>query len=434
MIGNEVTVGVHEVRLRVLDSDAETKLTVGGATLILSPASAVANQSLSVQGRGFGRLSTINGYRTGTTPDTSSVSIAGSSDGLKETIGAPSPRIDEGEPIRVDSGGNWSANIILPINSNSTTPGTHVFKVEDSGGRVGEATLTIPERTLTVDPPASRVGTTVTIAGTGFPANNSESPDGAPTVSIEYDGSARLSVIPDASGNFTATMQVPLNADIPSTNTVDAVFNVGPSGSQTPVTTTAVHEVPSGDIILSVSEAAPGDTVTVSGVGFKGYTSLSSLTIGTTDILPSPRPQTGITGEISASFLVPQLPEGTQNVKARVGNVESSVPLVIKYATAEPMMPGMMMNEAMAPAMAFAAAIAEDNLITVYHFDPATQSEAPNFGWTLYDARPLFMGGNNLDMVNPGGFYFVEVSENQMGVTIGGRTMDLYAGLNPIVW
>ena len=92
------------------------------------------------------------------------------------------------------------------------------------------------------------------------------------------------------------------------------------------------------------------------------------------------------------------------------------------------------MSEEATPDVAFAAVIAEDNLVKVFHFDAATQNEAPNYGWTIYDARPLFMKTNTLSTITPGGFYFLQVKNDQMGVEIGGRTIDLYAGLNPVQW
>ena len=110
VIANDVTVGTHEVRLRLFGSDAETKLTVGGATLIVSPATVVPNQSLSVQGRGFGGRSSINSAPDGV-PDSSLVSIAGSPLGLKAKDGEPSELINRERPIVSDNGGNWSANI-----------------------------------------------------------------------------------------------------------------------------------------------------------------------------------------------------------------------------------------------------------------------------------------------------------------------------------
>ena len=44
------------------------------------------------------------------------------------------------------------------------------------------------------------------------------------------------------------------------------------------------------------------------------------------------------------------------------------------------------------------------------------------------------MSGNNLDSIEPGQFYTVEVSEDQMGVTLGSQTVDLYAAFTPIRW
>ena len=271
------------------------------------------------------------------------------------------------------------------------------------------------------------------MSGTGFPARNSTGgSEGIQVVQIEYNenGTFRTvsSVTPDSSGSFRTTFQVPLNAGIPSTNSVRATFEYPGTGD---IRTLTTHNVPEGGIELSATEAMPGDTITVTGQGFKAFRSVNMIEIGNIETTPSPKPSTDTTGSFTTQFLVPGLDLGIKNVSVEVGDTTASASLTIVAAGATT---PMMTPEAATPDVAFAAVIAEDNLITVYHFDPATQNQAPNFGWTLYDARPLFMGGNNLDTVNPSGFYFVEVSENQMDVSLGGRTMDLYAGLNPIVW
>lgn len=36
-----------------------------------------------------------------------------------------------------------------------------------------------------------------------------------------------------------------------------------------------------------------------------------------------------------------------------------------------------------------------DNLLRVWHFDPANQDEDPDRGWFLYDPRPAFIAGAN---------------------------------------
>ena len=232
---------------------------------------------------------------------------------------------------------------------------------------------------------------------------------------------------------------MPLGSSIPSTNTVKASYTI--PGSTNQIIETTIHEVPGATITLSASEGEPGDTVTVTGEGFKAFQSISRLDIGGVDVIPSPKPATNNLGAFTATILVPDLDLGTHSIEAQFGEegsasgatVASAIFNLVEAAT-EPMMPGMMMNEAMAPAMAFAPVVAEDNLVKVFHFDPATQNEAPNYGWTIYDARPLFMATNTLDTVTPGGYYFLQVTSDQMGVEIGGMTMDLYAPLTPVRW
>ena len=194
------------------------------------------------------------------------------------------------------------------------------------------------------------------------------------------------------------------------------------------------HEVPGARLTLSrQTEGKPGDTLTITGDGFKAFASVEYVKIGGIDITPAPKPATNRNGEFTANILVPDLADGTNAIDVKVG-VTASANFKILEATASAMMPTMMEAEAATPDVAFAAVIAEDNLIAVYHFDPATQNEAPNYGYTVYDARPLFMSGNNLDSIEPGQFYTVEVSENQMGVTLGNQTVDLYAAFTPIRW
>ena len=193
------------------------------------------------------------------------------------------------------------------------------------------------------------------------------------------------------------------------------------------------HEVPGATISLSASEGKPGDTITVTGEGFAQHASISSMSIGTIDILPAPKPSTSSEGTFTTSVLIPGIDLGTHSIEVEISDtVASAVFRVVEETTT--MMPEVMMAEAATPEVAFAAVIAEDNLITVYHFDPATQNEAPDYGYSTYDARPLFMSGNNLDTIEPGKIYTIEVSEDQTSVTLGSQTVDLYARFTQIQW
>ena len=337
--------------------------------------------------------------------------------------------------MTVDSGGSWSATIIVPITTATTTPGTHELKVTDSGSRSGMVNIIIPERTLTIEPTEARPGETVTLTGTGFPATNTRSKEhNTPSVEITYDDNLVGTAIPDGDGNILVTFRVPLDAGIPSTNRVEANYDIpGAASGSAPVETFVNHIVPGARVTLSMDEGKPGDSLTLTGDGFKAFASVEYVKIGGIEVTPAPRPATNRNGEFTATILVPDLAEGTNAVEVKVG-VTAHANFKILEAGTVAMTPEVMMAEAATPEVAFAAVIAEDNLIAVYHFDPATQNEAPNYGYTVYDARPLFMSGNNLDSIEPGQFYTVQVSEDQMGVTLGSQTVDLYAPFTPIRW
>jgi hypothetical protein len=89
---------------------------------------------------------------------------------------------------------------------------------------------------------------------------------------------------------------------------------------------------------------------------------------------------------------------------------------------------------AQAPADALAALISNnDNLQRVWYFDPSKQSVAPDFGWFLYDPRPVFAAANSVDEIAGGKFYWINVHEAQTAV-MGGESRSLFAGWNPVTW
>jgi hypothetical protein len=429
-IGTETPSGTDEIKVDTpaLGENDTQKITIAGADLSANPATAVPNQAVTVTGRGFTAQATISRATTSGN-DSSSVTFGNSNTHL----GHGSRNFNNGQAVEVDSGGNWSASIIIPITSASTSPGTHKLEVKGSGNRTGSVAITIPQRTLTIDPPTARPGETVTLTGVGFPATNTRSKaQNTPPVSITYGDSGIVgTATPDADGNISLTFRVPLDANIPSTNRVEANYTI--PDTSTIIRTHKNHEVPGARLTLSMDEGKPGDTLTITGDGFKAFASVEYVKIGGIDITPAPKPATNRNGEFTANILVPDLADGTNAIDVKVG-VTASANFKVLEATASAMMPTMMEAEAAAPEVAFAAVIAEDNLIAVYHFDPATQNEAPNYGYTVYDARPLFMSGNNLDSIEPGQFYTVQVSEDQMGVTLGSQTVDLYASFTPIRW
>ena len=426
-IGNDVPSGTEELQVDAAGESDSTNVVISGADLTVTPSTVVPNQNVTAVGQGFGDRAKIN---TGDDDDTKSNVEFG---GDPAFLGVDSDNFNNGEGITTDSGGNWNASIVIPITGASTTEGTHTLDVMDSSGRSGSAEVVIAERKVTLDPPTARPGVMVQLTGSGFPASNRRSEQTAPPVSIEYGDDLVGTVNPDSSGNIATSFRVPFDASIPSSNTVTVKFTYTQNNANFDVIEHYTHEVPGAAISLSASEGEPGDTITVTGEGFAQHASISSMSIGTIDILPSPKPSTGREGTFTTSVLIPGIDLGTHSIEVEISDtVASAVFRVVEETTT--MMPEVMMAEAATPEVAFAAVIAEDNLIAVYHFDPATQNEAPNYGYTVYDARPLFMSGNNLDSIEPGQFYTVQVSEDQMGVTLGSQTVDLYAPFTPIRW
>ena len=71
--------------------------------------------------------------------------------------------------IEVASGGRVVAAFDVPNDAALAGDDDYTIELTDTDGRIGTATLTIPEPTLTVDPSEGRIGTTVNVSGAGWP-------------------------------------------------------------------------------------------------------------------------------------------------------------------------------------------------------------------------------------------------------------------------
>ena len=136
-------------------------MTILGAQLEVEPTSVVPNQSVTVTGRGFSKSQSIDSDVSGSPAQ---MLIGG------EEI--KTAKIDDGDLVSIDSGGNWVATVVMPVYSPSTAPGDYEFKVVDDQGRPGVANVTIAGRTISFSPEESRIGTILTITGAGWPAVN----------------------------------------------------------------------------------------------------------------------------------------------------------------------------------------------------------------------------------------------------------------------
>jgi hypothetical protein len=373
-------------------------MTIASAVLTLTPSSdLVPNKTITVVGRGFttGGNATINN-----TDDSSQVAISGNTNGLKGTGGARQSKINEGKTISIDNGGNWASSMVMPINNTTTTPGTHELKVTDNAGREGTVSFTIAARTLTLEPQDGRVGTRVQVTGSGYPADNTKG-IATPPVTITYvvAGAPRTvtTLNPDSSGNIRGSFIVPLDAGIPSTNSVRAVYRY-----PTPVTTATTHSVPRAVITVEPDSGPIGTTITITGVGFKTFSSLTELNLGDIDVRPAPIPSTDNVGDFSTTIRVPQLNTGTQSVTAKVGGDQGTT----ASATFEVLESGAVTPTPQAgapPADVFAPI--GDALVRAFVWNKGTKS------WDLYDPRPAF-AAISVDMVAPGNIVQILVNND----------------------
>ena len=417
---------------------ARFSMVISGAQITVTPSeNLVPNQTVTLVGRGFstGGEALVNARD----PDIDSRRPERDSDseatisGDGEFLTPRSIKLNDGDEIDVDNAGNWSSSFVIPITSTTTTPGDHELSITDTLGRGGSAILNIAERELTLTPASGRVGTRVDVRGTGFPSDNpGEGGESTPTVKVQYSiaGDTRTvsTLSPDGSGVIRGWFTVPLDAGIPSTNAVRAEFEI----DDVPVTTNAVHQVPRAGITLDQESGPAGSIVKITGQGFKRYATVSEILFGTLDVRSGFGLSTDGVGGFESTFLVPGANTGAQAVTVKVAETTASATFTVSAdAVVAPTTPA---AAPMPPADALAAVIANDNnLVRVWQFDASMQNEAPDFGWSLYDPRPLFADANTIEMVESGKFYWINVQNEQTAV-LGGVSRTLYAGWNPVTW
>ena len=401
-IPNGVALGRQALEITI-GKTRRTTMTIGGASVTLSPSTVVPNQSVTVTGRGFTKGMLLDKILIG---------------GTQVHADNVNPGVAE-EARRVDSGGSWVGTLIVPALPPATEPGVYEFKAEDKAGRPGVTQITVAPRTIEFSPQESRSGTTVTVSGSGWPAANGAS-NLNPSVKVEYvlGGAPATSATatPDSNGNFTASITVPRNAPIPSTNSVKVSFE---DSEGREVSETAAHRVPGAGVSVTPSSGPGGTIAVLTGEGFKGFTTLQEVKVGGITVIPNPaNPSVNRDGILASSqVLIPGLDPGTHNVRVKVSDTVVSVPFTITSDDAPLASTG-----DQAPADAFKALIDSGNLLTVYWFD------AENQAYLSYDPDPANAGFNNLDTVSGGKAYWVRLTADS---TFLGKT--LYAEWSQVV-
>ena len=339
-----------------------------GVTLTPSPSTAVPSQDITVSASGFTNSSTV-----------ASITVGGSSVTTLTSAAAVTT-------VTTDNSGNLVASFAIPNDATMRTAATYAIKITDAGGKVGEADIVIPARTLELDIASSKRNSTVAASGTGYVS--------ASTITLDYAGTTVATVAADSSGAFSTTFSVPSTASIPSTNTVTATSSGGG-------TDTATHKVPGSTITIDPVEAVSGNNITVTGVDFPGYAAVTVMDVGGLAAITTPAPATDSDGGFSASIMVPQLALGTHSVVVTGGGISANTSITIVAA------PAVTTPTTNATEEVFADVIAADALVRVWRFTNADQS------WSFYDPRAAFSAANTLTDASSGDIVWVNVSSQQ---------------------
>ena len=383
-IPNWLTAGTQELKVfGTNDVDASKNVTISGPQIQINPKTVLANQRVSLIGTGFSPGSVIANASDdlGLVPPV--ISIGGKP--------ISSDRINDGDPVRVDNGGNWSASVDLPLAEATTAEGVRVLRVTDSRARTGDQEVTIPVRSVTITPKKGRVGTTAVVRGQNFPSKNDEGKSF--NITIVYDASngntTTVSATPDASGRFEEQLRIPTTAAIPSSNTVKVSF-LDEDGIEVPIT--VPHDVPEGIVESSETSGGPGSVITVHGEGFKSFVPISLVKIGTLDVTPAPKPSTDGNGMMSFPIVIPGLDTGIQTVEVNVGRTTSSTGFTV---TESGVNPGDIKE------VAVGLEPLGDNFVSIWHFNNDTKM------WSFY--TPALEEGNSLTHVITGETYLIRV-------------------------
>lgn len=331
------------------------------------------------------------------------------------------------EPSRVNGGtgaidvagdGNWNGSVDLPIVEATTSEGTHTLRVKDSRGRTGSVEVTVPSREVTVTPIWGRPGTTIKVIGTGFPSRNDHG--SSVNLRIYYDAGDRFTVNsaePDANGNFSREIFIPLNTPTPSSNFVRVEFD---DDNGITVVTSAPHEVPGPVVQLSPNAGPPGTRFTMRGTGFRTHIPVYQVEFADINIFPGQPVSTDANGEFEVELVAPGLDTGQQTVRATVAGVTASATFDIKPS-------GVAAGAPMTVAEALEGL--GERLLRVFHFNNDAKV------WAFY--APAVPVDSTLELMVEGETYLVLVSNTTQAILNGeSRNLTCHQGncWNQIVW
>ena len=176
-----------------------------------------------------------------------------------------------GYPIPLSPDGGFEITFNVPVSREIAGKDSVEVTTQDTAGRGALGTLHLKRRSVTVTPPESVLGSTISVEGTGFFAN-AEGTESLYRVAIYYQGIRIGSEILDAKGRFKKLLKVPVFAAVARENQITVRLEDWPS-----MTVYSSHRVPKSAASVRPDTAFPGDAVLISGAGF---TPFRQVTIG----------------------------------------------------------------------------------------------------------------------------------------------------------
>ena len=375
------------------DDKADSKITVAPATLTLSKTTALPNDTITIQGVGFG--------------DSPENDIALAEIKIDDVPLAVDDDSRDGGEVTVSSAGQFVATVYLWQASGTSNPaltaGTHTIKVKNKAGFTSTATITIPEPTVKVMPDVAGPRNYVEISGENWPVDNPESIASVDTVSVtitEGSRQRRYSAIPDSAGRWTVEHRVGSAVAIPSTNQVKVEY-----GSD--IAKVASFQVPEATITVEPGEAQPGDRLTLAAFGMPVHASVDEIKIGGRVVSGGLNFNTNRAGNVTATgVIVPGLDPGTYGVEMKINDIVAIGSLKVlpegPAGIVSPL-PGAVTNLG-------------DRLERVFHFNGVDKT------WSFFDPRTDFADLNTLTELVEGEPYWILVSEGVDDVVLNDKT------------
>jgi len=339
----DVTGGQYYVYVSY-DSDGDNIVAIDEFNVIgisISPTEGPVDTEVSISGSGFDDNAEIE-IKFGST----SVDISG---GDEDT----------------DNDGEFTSYFLVP----ESTAGDHTVTV-DVNNDEGEAEFTV-ESDIEIDPVEGAVNDLITVTGTGFGYKKN--------VTITFDGDDVAEDETSSKGSFEATFYVPevaageyeIEAEDESDNSACAIFSINTDVSISPTTTAS-------------SPGAVGDSLTISGTGFKTSSEIT-ITYKSAPVVFTTTSESD--GSFSYTLTVPPSIAGEHTITATDGVSSMSVKFYMESTPPETPQPLLPLMEGKAKSLAYfdwedatagTDGVAEQSLPVTYDLQVATDENFTN--------------------------------------------------------